>query len=257
MGVVESRATAGAHSTMAHGGDLALKLFVVALAYYSAGRLGLLLPYVGSHVSLVWLPTGIAVAAYWRWGGAMTWAVWAAAALVNYQTGGPGWMSVGIALGNTLGPWVSTVLLRRWSFDPMLTRRRDLGVYVAAVMLGMVVTASNGTLWLRAADLLPAQDWASAWMTWWIGDGVGALLGGVPLITLTRATLRDTFGGRGGMLNGALLGALCYATYDLTNQATMKVWPASITAIDIAWGAAATALASGLAAFAVRKLGML
>lgn len=59
------------------------------------------------------------------------------------------------------------------------------------------------------------------------------------------------------VLNGALLGALCYATYDLTNQATMKVWPASITAIDIAWGAAATALASGLAAFAVRKLGML
>ncbi|PKB25225.1 putative membrane protein [Novosphingobium kunmingense] len=58
------------------------------------------------------------------------------------------------------------------------------------------------------------------------------------------------------VLNGALLGALCYATYDLTNQATMKVWPASITGIDIAWGAAATALASGIAALAVRKLGL-
>jgi diguanylate cyclase (GGDEF)-like protein/PAS domain S-box-containing protein len=193
---------------MAPGGVLALKLFVVALVYYSTARLGLLLPYVGSHVSLVWLPTGIAVAAYLRWGSAMAWAVCAAAALVNYQTGGPAWMGVGIALGNTLGPWVSTVLLRRWSFDPMLTRWRDLGVYVAAVMLGMVITASNGTLWLRAADLLPVNKWASAWMTWWIGDAVGALLGGVPLITLTRATLRDTFGGRSGMLNGALLGTV-------------------------------------------------
>lgn len=58
------------------------------------------------------------------------------------------------------------------------------------------------------------------------------------------------------VLNGALLGALCYATYDLTNQATLKVWSGSISAIDIAWGAAATALASGIAAFAVRKLGL-
>ncbi|WP_296679761.1 DUF2177 family protein [Novosphingobium sp.] len=56
------------------------------------------------------------------------------------------------------------------------------------------------------------------------------------------------------VLNGALLGALCYATYDLTNQATMKVWSGSVSAIDIAWGAAATALASGIAAYAVRKL---
>jgi uncharacterized membrane protein len=58
------------------------------------------------------------------------------------------------------------------------------------------------------------------------------------------------------VLNGALLGALCYATYDLTNQATLKVWSGSISAVDIAWGAAATALASGIAALAVRKLGI-
>ena len=42
------------------------------------------------------------------------------------------------------------------------------------------------------------------------------------------------------LLNGALLGGLCYATYDLTNQATLKVWPSYITVADIAWGAFAT-----------------
>ena len=56
------------------------------------------------------------------------------------------------------------------------------------------------------------------------------------------------------VFNGALLGAICYATYDLTNQATLKVWPTAITLIDIAWGAAATALASGASAYAVIKL---
>lgn len=53
------------------------------------------------------------------------------------------------------------------------------------------------------------------------------------------------------VLNGALFGAICYATYDLTNQATMRTWPTMITLIDIAWGAAATALASGVAAYVV------
>lgn len=55
------------------------------------------------------------------------------------------------------------------------------------------------------------------------------------------------------VLNGALLGALAYATYDLTNQATLKQWSAQVTAIDIAWGAAASALSSGLALLAVQR----
>lgn len=57
------------------------------------------------------------------------------------------------------------------------------------------------------------------------------------------------------VLNGALLGGIAYATYDLTNQATLKVWPLHVTLVEIAWGASATALACGIAAFAVRQLG--
>ena len=49
------------------------------------------------------------------------------------------------------------------------------------------------------------------------------------------------------MINGALLGGLCYATYDLTSQAVMKVWATHISLADIAWGAFATAVASGVA----------
>lgn len=57
------------------------------------------------------------------------------------------------------------------------------------------------------------------------------------------------------VLNGALLGGIAYATYDLTNQATLKVWPAHVTLIDIAWGSTATALASGIAAYVVLRFG--
>lgn len=37
-------------------------------------------------------------------------------------------------------------------------------------------------------------------------------------------------------INGALLGGLAYATYDLTNLATLKNWPLTVVVIDIIWG---------------------
>lgn len=57
------------------------------------------------------------------------------------------------------------------------------------------------------------------------------------------------------LLNGALLGGLCYATFDLTCQAVMKAWSTRVSVIDIAWGATATALASGAACWAALRLG--
>ena len=56
-------------------------------------------------------------------------------------------------------------------------------------------------------------------------------------------------------LNGALLGAICYATYDLTNQATLRNWSTTVTIADIIWGAFATAVAASAATFAADKFG--
>ena len=56
------------------------------------------------------------------------------------------------------------------------------------------------------------------------------------------------------LLNGALLGALCYATFDLTSQAVFKVWATHVSLLDIAWGAFATGLTSGLTAAATLKI---
>lgn len=55
-----------------------------------------------------------------------------------------------------------------------------------------------------------------------------------------------------GALNGALLGAMCYMTYDLTNQATLVRWPVHVTLIDITWGAFATAMAAAVGVWAAR-----
>ena len=54
---------------------------------------------------------------------------------------------------------------------------------------------------------------------------------------------------------GAFLGFLCYATYDLTNLATLRNWPLLMSVIDIAWGAVLTALASAAGYYAARAAG--
>ena len=38
------------------------------------------------------------------------------------------------------------------------------------------------------------------------------------------------------LLFGALFGLICYATYDLSNMATLKDWPLIVTVVDLVWG---------------------
>lgn len=56
------------------------------------------------------------------------------------------------------------------------------------------------------------------------------------------------------MFNGILLGALCYATFDLTSQAVFKVWATHISMLDILWGAFATGAASTAATWITLRL---
>lgn len=53
---------------------------------------------------------------------------------------------------------------------------------------------------------------------------------------------------------GALLGLVAYATYDLTNHATLRNWPVAVTIADIFWGTFLTAVAATAGFFITRAL---
>ena len=53
---------------------------------------------------------------------------------------------------------------------------------------------------------------------------------------------------------GALFGFFTYSTYDLTNLATLKDWPVSITIVDITWGMVLTSVVSAIGFYIVRAL---
>lgn len=58
----------------------------------------------------------------------------------------------------------------------------------------------------------------------------------VPALTSDRWTT--------AISHGAFLGLFAYATYDLTNQATLKNWPLAVTIADLCWGTFLTAVAA-------------
>ena len=49
------------------------------------------------------------------------------------------------------------------------------------------------------------------------------------------------------LLKGALFGLFAYATYDLTNQATLIIWSSKITVLDIGWGMFVSGVSSAVA----------
>ncbi|MFN7261176.1 MAG: DUF2177 family protein [Cyclobacteriaceae bacterium] len=55
---------------------------------------------------------------------------------------------------------------------------------------------------------------------------------------------------------GALFGLITYATYDLTNLATLKDWPLKVVVVDIIWGAVLSGTVCGSSYWIANKLGL-
>lgn len=79
---------------------------------------------------------------------------------------------------------------------------------------------------------------------------VAALVYPVIALGLTVFVLGRGRGPLDALMMGALFGAVTYAVYDLTNHATLRDWSATMTVVDIGWGA----FSCGAASWAVAAL---
>jgi signal transduction histidine kinase len=155
-------------------------LTIVALAavYVAAGRLGLQLDAVGGFATLVWAPTGIALAALLA-GGMRLWpGVAAGAFLVNVWAGATIPLALAIALGNTLEAVTAAYALGRIrGFDPSLRRARDaFALIVIGALLSTLLSATIGASSLRLAGVITPERFGATWLAWWIGDAIGDLI---------------------------------------------------------------------------------
>lgn len=156
--------------------DLPL-LVVLALLYFLGGRLGLATPVTESVATLIWPPTGLAIAAILTFGLRIWPGIFAGALAVNVSMGLPVPAAIAIAIGNTLEAVLAWRLLAHGEplGNPLASVRRALQFLGAAVMLAPMVSAGIGTLTL-AVLAGSVTDSARTWLMWWLGDLMGALL---------------------------------------------------------------------------------
>jgi len=161
----------------------AIELVVVGVAYYAAARVGLLMQLPGTHASVVWPPSGVALAAVLAVGVEIWPAITVAAFLANLQMLPASPVGVAAALltavGNTVEPVIALSVIRRFcpSEDPF-QRGRDALVFVGAALFSGLIAATCGAATLAVFDLAPAPLYGYGWLTRWVAD-----LGGMVIVT--------------------------------------------------------------------------
>ena len=230
------------------------QVLTVTTGYFITGWLGLKLPYFGSHITLIWLPTGIAVAALMRWGVGMWPGVALGALLVNLAIGSSFLLAVGTSIGNTLAPLMTAYWLRRVGFDWAFRRQVDVVSFIIASAAGMLISATGGVLNLYLANLVTAEGMGVAWLTWWIGDAVGLLLAGPLLLPLTRRSLAQLGGKKRSLAVWFLVaGVIAWLVFIMRyGEAGLRLPLAFLTLPLFAWAA----LHFGVIAAAVACLGV-
>lgn len=152
-------------------------LLLLFISYYLTATVGLQLDAVSGFASLVWPPTGIALAFLLIFGRRLWPAIFFAAFLVNYHTGAPFVAAIGIALGNTLEAVVGAYFLNRVGFQKSVERLVDVFALIFIAALGStLVSATIGVFSLFITRVITLSVLRDTWLAWWIGDVLGDLV---------------------------------------------------------------------------------
>lgn len=168
----------------------------LAIVYVLTGSLGLQLATLHQSATLVWPPSGIALASLLLWGKRLWPGVFAGAFLVNILTlievgrvAAVG-ASLGIAVGNTLEGLLAWLLVTRYANGrDFFDRAADVYRFIIAVFLSATFSASLGVTSLELANLAVWKEAVPIGLTWWLGDAASDLIL-VPLL-LGWTTMRD------------------------------------------------------------------
>jgi len=160
----------------------------LAVVYFVSAKLGLRLAFLNASATAVWPPTGIALAAFLIFGVRVWPAVFCAAFLANLTTAGSIATSLGIASGNTLEGVLGAYLVTRFAHGRYACdRAADVFKLIVFALLATSVSATVGITSLAAGGYAPRADLGSIWLTWWLGDTVGAFLFAPPVLLWSTA----------------------------------------------------------------------
>jgi len=97
---------------------------------------------------------------------------------------------------------------------------------------------ANNFYQTKLGHLMGDVNWTAAivfYLVYIVGILIFAVIPGIEAASLQKA-----------LLWGALFGFFTYATYDMTNLATLKDWPVMVVVVDIIWGTVLSASVAGI-----------
>ena len=157
---------------------------ILAVIYFIAGKLGLMLASLHASASPVWPPAGIALAGllllgYRAWPG-----IFIGAFLVNVTSAGNVATAFAIATGNTLEALVGAWLVNRFAGGTNVFDRPQ-GVFKFALAAGIstIISPALGVTSLALAGFADWANYGAICLTWWLGDVTGDLVF-TPLVLL-------------------------------------------------------------------------
>ncbi len=168
-------------------------LSLLAFVYYAAGRFGLGLASSNPHATVLWAPTGISIAALLLLGYRAWPAVLVGAFFVNYHVNASIVVSSGIAVGNTLEALAGAYLVNQFANGTKaFYRTKDVFRFVClAAFLASAISATIGVGIICSSGFASWYDFRSVWLTWWIGDALGAITV-TPFLVLVFRTSRHS-----------------------------------------------------------------
>ncbi|MBI1891304.1 MAG: EAL domain-containing protein [Burkholderiales bacterium] len=158
---------------------------LLALVYVIAGRLALSLALPPGYASAFFPPAGIALAAVVAGGRRMLIGVALGSFVLNLSLSLQQGMAIplnavlapaAIACGSTLQAWIGSQMFQRW-LRPALDTGRDVLLFLMGAPLMSLVAASLAIPVLYFCGLISSDMAFINWVTWWVGDAIGVLLG--------------------------------------------------------------------------------
>lgn len=188
------------NTSTAYSQNILTRNIAVAVIYLLTAKLGFMLALEHTNATAVWPPTGIALAACLVFGSQIWPGIFLGAFLANILVLAPTpfssvaalFVSCSTASGNTLEALMGAFLVKRFTSGNLpFDRTQDtLRFILLGTLASPVISATIGT----ASFCLYGNDWSQSgqmWLTWWLGDAVGALIFAPLLLTWEK---RSTLG---------------------------------------------------------------
>jgi uncharacterized membrane protein len=121
-----------------------------------------------------------------------------------------------------------------------------LPVFFAIDMVWLVLVAKKFYQQQIGFLLRPDINWIAAIIFYLL------FISGLVIFVISPALEKHSWVHAG--LSGALFGLITYATYDLTNLATMKDWPLLVTVVDLIWGSVLAASVSVITYYITNRI---